>query len=90
MARIMDIAEKVSIKTSASDTTVHTPTQVIFEPVDFENPKRFQIMANVVWAEIGRAIMDEIGSIVFAAGRPNEFRKVKKIYIRKFQLIDEP
>jgi hypothetical protein len=36
----------------------------------------FEIMANVVWAEFGRAIIDELGNIVFAAGRPDEFRKV--------------
>jgi conserved oligomeric Golgi complex subunit 2 len=36
----------------------------------------FEIMANVVWAEFGRAIMDEMGAVVFAAGRPDEFRKV--------------
>ncbi|KAF7967444.1 hypothetical protein HWV62_34355, partial [Athelia sp. TMB] len=35
----------------------------------------FEILANAVWAEIGRAIMDEMGSAVFAAGRPDEFRK---------------
>jgi hypothetical protein len=33
-------------------------------------------MANVVWAEIGQAIMDELGSVIFAAGKTDEFRKV--------------
>lgn len=36
----------------------------------------FQIMSNVVWAEIGRAVMEELGSVVFAAGRPDDFRQV--------------
>ena len=36
----------------------------------------FEIMANVVWAEIGRALMDELGSVIFAAGKPDDFRKV--------------
>ncbi|KAL1748768.1 oligomeric golgi complex component, COG2-domain-containing protein [Schizophyllum fasciatum] len=35
----------------------------------------FEIMANVVWAEIGSSIIEELGTVVFAAGRPNEFRK---------------
>lgn len=35
----------------------------------------FEFMSNVVWAEIGRAIMEELGSIVFAAGRPDDFRQ---------------
>ena len=39
----------------------------------------FDIMANVVWAEIGQAIMDELGSVVFAAGKTDEFRKVTLI-----------
>lgn len=33
-------------------------------------------MANVIWPEIGQAIMDELGSVVFAAGKPDEFLKV--------------
>lgn len=36
----------------------------------------FQITANVIWEEIGRAIMDELGNGIFASGRPDEFRKV--------------
>ena len=36
----------------------------------------FEIMANVVWSEIGRALMDELGGVIFAAGKPDEFRKV--------------
>ncbi|KAJ3010481.1 hypothetical protein NUW54_g2466 [Trametes sanguinea] len=32
-------------------------------------------MANVVWSEIGRALMDELGSVIFAAGKPDDFRK---------------
>ncbi|KAF8578033.1 COG complex component [Ramaria rubella] len=35
----------------------------------------FDIMSNVVWAEIGRAIMEELGPVIFAAGRPDEFRQ---------------
>ena len=41
-----------------------------------ELQKGFEIMANVVWAEIGQAIMGELGSVVFAAGKTDEFRKV--------------
>ena len=37
----------------------------------------FQIMANVIWQELAHAIMDEIGGTVFAAGRPDDFRKVR-------------
>lgn len=46
------------------------------EKADDKYGEGFEIMANVVWAEFGRAIMDEMGATVFAAGRPDEFRKV--------------
>jgi conserved oligomeric Golgi complex subunit 2 len=36
----------------------------------------FDIMANVVWADIGRALMDELGALIFAAGKPVEFKAV--------------
>ncbi|KAI5119864.1 hypothetical protein M0805_000698 [Coniferiporia weirii] len=35
----------------------------------------FDILSNVVWVEVSRAIMDDLGSLVFAAGRPDEFHK---------------
>jgi hypothetical protein len=37
----------------------------------------FEIMANAVWAEIGRSLMDELGAVIFAAGKPAEFKKVR-------------
>lgn len=85
---IMNAAEKVSgkesIKISSSTQSVdgvvasHTT-----RPDDHDGEReregtpKFEIMANVVWDELGRTIMDEIGSIVFASGKPNEFRKVR-------------
>jgi hypothetical protein len=41
--------------------------------------KGFDIMTNVVWVEIGQAIMDELGSVVFAAGKTDDFRKVTRV-----------
>lgn len=35
----------------------------------------FQIMANVVAAEFFLALTDELGSVIFVAGHPDEFRK---------------
>ncbi|KAG8712025.1 hypothetical protein FRC09_020291 [Ceratobasidium sp. 395] len=43
--------------------------------VDTEDLERVEIIANVVWAELARALMDELGSVVFAVGRPDEFRQ---------------
>ncbi|CCA68650.1 related to ERG8-phosphomevalonate kinase [Serendipita indica DSM 11827] len=36
--------------------------------------KTFDILGNVVWAEIGRALMEELGAVIFAAGKPLEFK----------------
>lgn len=44
-------------------------------------------MANVVWAEIGQAIMDELGSVVFAAGKTDEFRHVSLIASQSFDAL---
>lgn len=64
----MEIAEAVCAK-SGSRTRHGAGSE--------EQQPGFEIMANVVWAEVGRALMDELGSVIFAAGRPDEFRKVR-------------
>ena len=82
MRRVMEIAEKVSVKTStktiasSSRTSLLMPTELTEGKPKNERDGGFQIMANVVWCEIGKAIMDELGGVVFAAGKPDEFRKV--------------
>lgn len=38
----------------------------------------FDIIGGVVWAEVGRALMEDLGTSLFAAGRPDEFQKVRK------------
>ena len=81
LSRIMDLAEKVTLKPSSS--TSHTrAVKGLVEPSTpddetKDHKKGFQILANVLWSEISRAIVDEIGTVVFAAGRPNDFRKVR-------------
>jgi hypothetical protein len=78
LTRIMDLAEKVTLKPSSSASR---SLKGLAEPSTPDNEtdddkKGFQILANVLWSEISRAIVDEIGTVVFAAGRPNDFRKV--------------
>ena len=63
MKRIMDIAEHIGSR--------------IGQEGDTADAKGFEVLANVVWAEIARALMDELGSALFATGRPDEFRKVR-------------
>ena len=63
MKRIMDIAD-------------HIGSRIGREEEDTADAKGFEVLANVVWAEIACALMDELGSALFATGRPDEFRKV--------------
>lgn len=71
---IMEIAEKISrnkvpkekISTSGIISTEYTT-------------QGFQILAYVVWEEIANAIINDIGDVVFTAGRPDELRKVGKV-----------
>jgi len=39
--------------------------------------QRFEFFGNVVWKEIGERLMDELGSVIFAAGRPAELHQVR-------------
>lgn len=78
LSKIMELAEKVSIK-SITRTGVRNGGNISPHIQDAAEPlerQGFEIMANVIWEEFGRAIMDELGGIVFSSGRPNEFRKV--------------
>ncbi|KAJ6593950.1 oligomeric golgi complex component, COG2-domain-containing protein [Mycena capillaripes] len=95
MSKIMGIAEKVSLKsvpTGRKDKAlvpalVALPAEITNREVDEDG---FEIMANVVWEEFGRAIMDELGPVVFAAGRPNEFRKhyeTTQAFIRSLEFL---
>jgi len=78
----MSLAEKMAVKPHREarvDKATDSPSEMNGKA---EVEKRgFQIMSDVVWEELGRAIMDEIGSIVFAAGNPKEFRLVCFYYL---------
>lgn len=79
LCHIMNMAEKVSIKSLPAGRL--TPLTSTF--VTGDTDKGFHIMANVVWDEFGRAIMDELGSVVFSVGRPGVFRKVCTLFFLK-------
>ncbi|KAK7057129.1 oligomeric Golgi complex subunit 2 [Favolaschia claudopus] len=95
MSRIMGIAESVALKSvSASRRDKLLVTSTVPLPVEKTHGETggdgFQIMANVVWEEFGRAVMDELGHVVFAAGRPNEFRKhyeITQAFIRSLEFL---
>jgi hypothetical protein len=65
----MDVAERISARTS----------QPADGADDGDSAKGFEIFANVVWAELARALTDELGNTLFAAGRPDEFRRVRTL-----------
>ena len=73
----MQAAEQVSVK---SNPARMDPTSAALLPSSVEVKTHagegFDIMANVIWPEIGQAIMEELGLVVFAAGKPDEFLKV--------------
>ncbi|KAI9569693.1 oligomeric golgi complex component, COG2-domain-containing protein [Boletus coccyginus] len=76
LRRIVQIAEHVSIKSNParmdSISAAVLPSSI---GVTTHTSEGFDIMANVIWPEIGQAIMDELGLVVFAAGNPDEFLK---------------
>ncbi|KAG6841893.1 hypothetical protein C0991_005623 [Blastosporella zonata] len=88
LSRIMNIAEMVSMKSLSSSR--------IEKDLGFTEPPRehiddeFQIMANVIWEEFGRALMDELGGIIFASGRPNQFRthhELSQAFVRSLEYL---
>ncbi|ESK97090.1 conserved oligomeric golgi complex subunit 2-like [Moniliophthora roreri MCA 2997] len=93
LSRIMDMGEKVSIKSLTSKRTGGSSTPqpaVPIEPISKDGSRGFDILANVIWEELGRSIMDELGSVVFAAGRPNEFKQhyeITQAFIRSIEFL---
>ncbi|KAI0301006.1 oligomeric golgi complex component, COG2-domain-containing protein [Multifurca ochricompacta] len=80
LKRIMDVAERISARNGQETDDVDGSG----------NTKGFEILANVVWAEIARALMDELGSTLFATGRPDEFRRnheTTQSFIRSLQYL---
>lgn len=81
LCRIMTLGDKIAVAT-------HTESRMAKgddTPVEVEETRGFQIMSHVVWEELGKSLMDEIGVVVFAAGSPKEFRQVR---LRRF-LVSE-
>ncbi|KAI0079036.1 COG complex component [Panus rudis PR-1116 ss-1] len=96
MKRIMEVAEKASAKHSGGGQLTKSESllgKALPTPVQVKNDDqghRFEILANVIWSEIGRAVMDELGSIVFAVGKPDEFRKhyeTTQAFIRSLEFL---
>ncbi|KAJ7070166.1 COG complex component [Mycena amicta] len=90
MIRIMGIAEQITLKSTSSARKEKLLGTALVKSDPETDEEGFQIMANVVWEELGRSIMDELGHVVFAAGRPNEFRKhyeTTQAFIRSLEFL---
>jgi conserved oligomeric Golgi complex subunit 2 len=72
--KLAESAEAICVKSGSRKPRI-IPLTGSQDTQDQEPRKGFEIMANVVWAEIGQAIMGELDSVVFAAGKTDEFRK---------------
>lgn len=89
--RIMEIAERVSLKAGSTKSQL----SIALGNHDLGDARQvsvdgFEIMTNVVWAEIGRAIIDELGTVVFAPGNPDKFRKhhsTTQAFIRSLEFL---
>lgn len=67
---IFEISERVSAKHRKATILPTTNGDAAV----LDDPNRFEILANVVFDEMGRALGEELGSNLFAAGRPEIFR----------------
>ncbi|KAG9017709.1 hypothetical protein FRB90_000194 [Tulasnella sp. 427] len=82
---VLEFSEKINAKSRKAGRRLNAAAQASDSPQLASiggsiaelglNMHGFEIMANVIWAEIGRSIMEELGSIVFSAGNPSEFQK---------------
>ncbi|KAH7888658.1 oligomeric golgi complex component, COG2-domain-containing protein [Phlebopus sp. FC_14] len=91
LGRLMELAERVSLKASPRQVD-SASLATLPRDLDASVQKRdgFDIMANIVWPEIGQALMDELGTVVFAAGKPDEFLKrytTTQVFIRALEFI---
>lgn len=70
---VMDLADRLRTKSLSNTTLLLT---IDDEATVADDERYFDILANVLWTELARSIMDDLGSQVFAVGKPNEFKKV--------------
>lgn len=90
LSYFMDIAERVTLKAGTRPVELTPMLASSHGELEFQGTQGFDILANVIWPEIGQAIMDELGSVVFAAGRPDDFLKrhaATQAFVRALEFI---
>lgn len=77
---ILDIAEQVGAKKLRSVITIADTVDSSDVPHgpqgSMDANDTFNLFGNVIWSEIARTITDDLGTVVFSAGKPDDFRKV--------------
>lgn len=81
---VMSAAERVSVKRHVAPSITlqkgqKPPLDGFATGLAFDSERTdnsFNIFADVVVDTFARALMDDLGSVVFSAGKPDEFRKV--------------
>ncbi|KAL5507537.1 hypothetical protein ACEPAH_6993 [Sanghuangporus vaninii] len=71
MRPIMEAAERIGSKGSRRPLSAES----VERRDDESDEYGFDILSNVIWTEVSRAIMDDLGSAVFAVGKLDEFLK---------------
>ncbi|KAL5485251.1 hypothetical protein ACEPAI_7893 [Sanghuangporus weigelae] len=86
MKPVMEAAERIGSKGSR-----RPPSAGSGERRDDESDEYgFDILSSVIWTEVSRAIMDDLGSAVFAVGKLDEFRKNYErthAFVRSFEYL---
>lgn len=71
---LLEVAESSAHRSRQPALTRHTITA---RPLDSsESSRKYYILSNVVWDEMGKRLGSELGTVIFAAGRPDIFHRV--------------
>ena len=76
--RLVDAAARVGVmrKIGATDALQETVILRGYQEKGETDVSKFDLMASVVWPEIGSAIIEDLGESIFATGKPDELYKV--------------
>lgn len=77
---LLEVAESASHRSRHSATSNTQVLQPLF--VSTETSRKYHILSNVVWDEMGRRVCSELSSVIFAAGQPDLFHRVSAVLHR--------
>lgn len=76
---VIDLAERANSLRSYKRYKGRIPGGATHRDGEKTHPPKeaFDIIGGVIWAEVGKSLMGNLGTMLFAAGRPDEFQKVR-------------